>query len=166
MNITLIGMPGTGKSYIGEKLAETLTYKLIETDILLEAFFGQAIFLVLDNVSEDSFLKEQENILLTSTNIPQPFIVSPGGSVIYSERAMLHLKKVSKVIYLKNSLATILERVAKSPRKIIGMKGKTIEQLYEERSLLYEKWADGIVDAEQDVDSIVKDIKDKYMHTF
>ncbi len=154
-------MPGTGKSYIGEKLAETLAYKLIETDVLLEAFFGQTIFLVLDNVSENSFLKEQENILLTSTNIPEPFIVSPGGSIIYLERAMFHLKKVLKVTYLKNSLETILERVAKSPRKIIGMKGKTVEQLYKERSLLYEKWADGIIDAEQDIDSIVRDIKIK-----
>lgn len=158
-NITLIGMPGSGKSYIGRKLSESLGYKLIELDELMEEQFKLPLQQILEKVGEDAFLELQAKDVFLYTNNLNGLVVSPGGSIVYSDGAMKHLKKVSKIIYLKISLETIRERITEIPRGIVGLKEKTLEKLYEERTTLYEKWADIQLDAERNADDIVKDIE-------
>ena len=155
-------MPGSGKSYIGKKLAKDLGYKLIELDKIMEENFKLPLQQILDKIGERAFLEEQEKdaILCTSyTDTENSLVVSPGGSIVYSEKAMRHLKKVSKIIYLKISLDVVKKRIAETPRGIVGIKEKTLEQLYKERTLLYEKWADVILDAEREASEIIEDIR-------
>lgn len=158
-NITLIGMPGSGKSYIGKKLAENLGYTLVELDKVMEEEFKIPLQLILDKIGEKAFLELQEKDAILHTNTQDSLVVSPGGSIVYSDGAMQHLKKVSKIIYLKTSLETIRKRIAETARGIVGLKARTLDELYNERALLYEKWADIQLDAERSVDDIVKDIK-------
>ncbi len=158
MNITLIGMPGSGKSYIGEKLACSLGYTLIELDRVTEEHHQKPLQAVLDTIGEAAFLIEQARDAIEETTDRDNLVISPGGSLIYSSEAMLHLKHVSKIIYLNTSIETITRRVKETPRGIVGLKDKTFSELYAERCVLYEKWADIVLEAEQDSDDLVQEI--------
>lgn len=158
-NVTLIGMPGSGKSYIGKKLSENFGYKLVELDKLMEEQFKLPLQQILDKIGEDSFLSEQEKDAILYTTDQEKIVVSPGGSIVYSDKAMNHLKSISKIIYLKTKLETIRHRVAEAPRGIVGLNNKTLEELYEERTSLYEQWSDLQIDAERSAEDIITDIK-------
>ena len=73
-------------------------------------------------------------------------IIATGGSVIYRDYAMQKLKTMGKVVYLKHSLQTIEKRIGDMKKRGVAMKeGFTLQDLYEERAPLYEKYADVIV---------------------
>ncbi len=158
MNITLIGMPGSGKSYVGKILADYLGYTLIELDSILEKEYNLPLQKILDNLGEESFLEKQARDVISNTDVKDKLVVSPGGSIIYTDHAMEHLKKISKIIYLKTNIETLKKRITATPRGIVGLEDKTFEQLYSERVPLYEKWASITVDADQDSRKVVEDI--------
>ncbi len=157
-NISLIGMSGCGKSYIGKKLAEKLGYKLVELDSMLEKEYSLPLQKILENLGEKYFLEKQAEDVIVSTQNQNNLVVSPGGSIIYTVNAMEHLKKVSTIIYLKAPLEVIRSRIQESDRGIVGLKNKTLEELYKERTLLYEKYASITIDANQEAEKVVSDI--------
>jgi shikimate kinase len=157
-NITLIGMPGSGKSYIGKKLAEKLDYKLLELDSLLETEYDLPLQKILDDLGDESFLEKQAEDAIKNTRGQNSLVISPGGSIVYTDYAMEHLKKVSTLIYLKTSLETIQKRIKENSRGIVGLKDKSLNNLYIERVQLYEKYAEITIDGEQDVGTIIDDI--------
>jgi shikimate kinase len=159
MNITLIGMPGSGKSYIGEKLAQSPGYTLLELDRVTEQRHQKPLQAVLDQIGEVAFLTEQAHDAIVETTGRVNLVISSGGSIIYSPEAMQHLKAVSKIIYLKTSIETITQRIKEIPRGIVGLHHKTFEELYIERTALYEQYADYIIDADQLSEVIIADIK-------
>jgi shikimate kinase len=71
---------------------------------------------------------------------------------------MQHLKTISKVIYLEASIATIKRRINEIPRGIVGLKDRTFEDLYIERTALYTQWADYTVDTEQESAAALEEI--------
>jgi shikimate kinase len=158
MNITLIGMPGSGKSYIGARLANRLGYTCIELDSLLEQEYNLPLQKILDDLGEEAFLKKQAEDAIATTQGHTNLVVSPGGSIIYSTDAMEYLKRVSKVIYLNVPLQTIKSRIKEVPRGIVGLGNMTFDELYKERSGLYEKYASLIIDGDQDAEKIIDDI--------
>src|SRR3989339_210812 len=144
MNITLIGMPGVGKSFMGKKLAGKLGYKFVDVDVLIEKHQRMKLQKVLNELGEEKFVElEGKNVLSLKGD---GIVISPGGSVIYSTEAMAFLKKNSKIIYLKDDMDKIKRRVTNlDSRAIVGLKGKSFEKLFLEREKLYEKYADFIV---------------------
>lgn len=151
-------MPGSGKSHIGKKLAERLNYNFIDTDIILENEYGIPIKSIIDKLGENVFLKKQEEYTISCTNNISDTVISTGGSIIYTDEVMYHLKKNSLIIYLIMPLEVIKERMVDSPRSIVDSKDKDLEKLYEERTFLYNKWSSKIVDANQDSEMIVDNI--------
>jgi len=158
MNITLIGMPGSGKSYIGKMVAEQLGYTFVELDALMEQRFGKPIQHILDMLGEKAFLAEQAKDAITHTKEAHNMVISPGGSLVYSDTAMQHLQTISRIVYLKTSLETIQKRINETPRGIVGLNNQTLEELYQTRAPLYEKWARVTINAEQNADVVVHDI--------
>ena len=151
-------MPGSGKSYVGKKLADNLGYQFIELDSILEQEYNLPLQAVLETLGDDSFLKKQAEDAISNTQNRNDLVVSPGGSIVYTAYAMEHLKDISTIIYLKSSLETIRKRIAEFPRGVVGLKTKTLAELYQERILLYEKYASIFIDAEQAADQVVSDI--------
>jgi shikimate kinase len=141
-NYTLIGMPTAGKTYLGKKLAIKLNKKWDDLDT---ASYGQTLK---EGGSEGDYLKSEEQVLLAAKG--KNSIFSCGGSSIYSEKGMKHLKSISEIIYLKLPLKVIKERIGKDylDRGIVGSGEKTIEELYAERTKLYERYADITVNCE------------------
>lgn len=163
-NVTVIGMPGSGKSFIGEKLAERLQFKFIESDSLLEKRYGLPLRDIVETLGDNVFLDAQAKEINENTKGKEGLVISPGGSIIYSDNVMEYLKNISTIIYLENSLDKIKERISTSSRNIVGGKDKTLEQLYAERILLYKKWATVVIDGEQNSEKILSDILNIISH--
>ena len=147
MNLILIGMPGCGKSTVGVVLAKALGMDFIDSDLVIQKVTGKRLSAIIDE-SGDAGFREVENRVnadLTAENS----IIATGGSVVYGEEAMRHLKEIGTVVYLKLSCATIADRLGDLHARGVTIKpGWTLQDLYNERIPLYEKWADVTVDCE------------------
>lgn len=164
MNITLIGMAGVGKSVIGKELAKKLLYRFIDIDELIEKKLNLKLQEIIDQWGEERFLKIEEQTILKLGKLDHS-VISPGGSVIYSEEAMEFLKKNSVVVFLNAPLESIEKRIPdRSTRGIIGLKTKNLKGLFYERLSLYKKYADNTIEISEDfdIDTVVKEIFKKY----
>jgi len=147
-NITLIGMPGSGKSTVGVLLAKALGYEFLDTDLLIQKQEGKLLWQIIEAKGLAAFkeIENQVNAGVTCTRT----VIAPGGSVVYGREAMEHLKNISTVIYLKLSCETATKRVQNAAKRGVAMgEGQSLQDLYYERCPLYEKYADLTIDAEQ-----------------
>ena len=141
MVITFIGMPGSGKSCMGRAMAGKLKMKLIDSDKLIEKRCGKKLQELIDELGVDEFRRIEEETLLSITG--DNLIISTGGSAVYSDAGMRHLKELGKVFYLFCSYETVRKRIGDfSKRGIVLKPGQTILDLYNERAPLYKKYAD------------------------
>ena len=141
MVVTLIGMPGCGKSCMGRALAGKLKMKLIDSDRLIEKTHGKKLQEIIDERGVDEFRRIEEQVI--SSIEGDNLIISTGGSAVYSDAAMQHLRSIGKVIYLYCSYETVKTRVGDfSKRGVVLREGQTLKDLYEERVPLYRKYAD------------------------
>ena len=146
-NVTLIGMPGSGKSTIGVILAKALGYQFLDTDLVIQKQEKRKLSQSIAQEGPDRF-KEIENKVNASVDVTET-VIAPGGSVIYCEEAMKHLRSIGKVVYLKISLESLSKRLGNlRGRGVLLKEGQTLKDLYEERVPLYEKYADIVVDEE------------------
>ena len=145
--ISLIGMPGSGKSTIGAALAARLDLELVDADGLIEAQEGLSLQQIMDSKGNAAFRAIEEQVL---TSMPLfPSVISTGGSVIYSENIMARLGGVSTVVYLRARFDTIEYRVSLAPQRGIAANGEqTLQDLYEERVPLYERYGEIVVDCD------------------
>ena len=140
-NVTLIGMPGAGKSTIGIILAKNLGLGFIDTDVLiqinqqktLQAIIKESDYLHLRSIEEREILK------VNITN----HVIATGGSVPYSPKAMKHLGDISTIVFLEASFEVIKRRIKNFEARGIAKDIKqTFEDLFNERQILYRTYAD------------------------
>lgn len=166
MNLTLIGMPGAGKSTIGKKLAGELKYNFIDIDKKIEKIEKKSIQKILDSLGEKGFVLVEEREILKLNGVSNA-VISPGGSVIYSKKSMELLKKISVIIFLKSSLKKIKKRIYNiNNRGIVGLREKGFEKLYKEREKLYNKYANIIINADLTTNKIIEKIKNSLKLSF
>jgi len=140
-------MSGAGKSYIGKQFAKAANFSFIDIDGAMEIEYGKPLQDILDTLGDQEFLKAQAEQILELAGLDTT-VISPGGSVVYSEEAMEFLRKHTTIVYLESTLATIQARIKDTPRGIVGLATQTLEELYNSRVTLYEKWADITVKTE------------------
>jgi shikimate kinase len=158
MNITLIGMSGAGKSRIGKLLSKRLNYGFIEIDRIIEKDIDKKLQDIIDSLGDEEFLKLEEKAIM-SIGKTRNSVISPGGSSIYSDRAMCFLKSISKIVFLNASLEEIKKRTVDfSERGIVGLKEKGLEKLFEERLPLYQRYTDMTIDPKNFNDETVVNI--------
>lgn len=144
-NITLIGMPASGKSTIGVLLAKRLGYSFVDVDIVIQEQEGKLLKEIIAERGDDGFL-EVENRINRELNVLKS-VIAPGGSVIYGKEAMEHLKEISIVVYLKLSYESVKERLGNLvDRGVVLKDGMTLYDLYQERVPYYESYADITID--------------------
>ena len=140
-NIVLIGMPGVGKSTIGVILAKILAYHFLDSDLVIQEREGRRLHQIISEEGTDGFLKI-ENDVNASLNVERT-IIATGGSAIYGKEAMKHLKEIGEVVYLKADYETIKKRLGNLEKRGVALKsGQTLKDLYDERTALFEKYAD------------------------
>lgn len=140
--LVLIGMPGAGKSTVGQLLAARWSVPFVDTDQLLEAHSGESLQSQLDRIGYAAMRKVEEDFVATCALPPQA-VVSTGGSVVYGPRAMQHLRSYGICVYLQISLATVTQRVDNwDSRGFSCAPGQTLAEVYQERLPLYHRYAD------------------------
>lgn len=143
-NIILIGMPGAGKSTCGVLAAKLLLKNFFDTDLLIQNLEGKSLQAVIDEKGTEYFQSAEENAIL-SLDI-NGTVIATGGSVVYSEKAMEHLKSLGKIIYLHLDYETMKGRIRNvSTRGLVLHNGSTLKDMYDERLPLYEKYAEKII---------------------
>lgn len=161
-NVILVGMPSCGKSTIGVVLAKTMNKGFVDTDLLIQQKEGKTLQDIINEHGNEYFHQVEENVLL-ATEV-RNFVVATGGSAIYFDRAMEHFKEHGKIVYIKVSLETILERLNNIKTRGVTLgKGQTIEDLYKQRIPLYEKHADIVIEAEH---LTIEEVVEKIIEVF
>lgn len=144
-NIILTGMPAAGKSTSGILLAKKIGYGFIDTDILIQTKTGRLLGKIIEDSGIDGFLRVEEEAALEINT--DRLVIATGGSMVYSEKAMNHLKKGSIVFYLKQDIDRLVKRMGDpGARGVVCPHGKSMEDLYNERHPLYMKYMDIIIE--------------------
>ena len=163
-NIVLIGMPGVGKSTVGVILAKVLGYQFVDADLVIQEEEGKLLKEIIEEVGTEGFI-QVENRVNSSLDVKHS-IIATGGSVIYGKEAMEHLKELGTVVYLRLPFEVLDQRLSDiKGRGVVLKDGQTLQDLFEERTPLYEQYADVIVDeyqlnVEETVEKIIE-LKDK-----
>ncbi len=146
-NTILIGMPGAGKSTVGVLLAKASSRAFVDTDLVVQASEGRRLQQIIDRFGLEKFLEIEQRCVMSLR--PENAVVATGGSVVYSEPAMMHLKKLGVVVFLDVSLQTLKKRLANSTdRGIVAAGDQDLEMLFRQRLPLYKKYADATFDCE------------------
>ena len=144
-NITLIGMPGAGKSTMGVILAKNLGLGFIDTDVLIQINQQRTLQQIIEE-SDHLNLRTIEEEEILKINI-ENHVIATGGSVAYSEKAMSHLLSISKVVFLEVNFEEIKRRIHNfETRGIAKAKNQSFRDLFKERQLLYKRYAEVTID--------------------
>ncbi|MFT6407032.1 MAG: shikimate kinase [Arenicella sp.] len=140
-NITLIGMPGSGKSTLGQRLANLRGMSFIDTDHILEQVENMHIQDIV-NRKGVKYLRFLEGVVLSQLDF-ENHVIATGGSAVYSHQAMNHLGTIGARVYLQISLRTLTQRVDNATsRGLAKMKSHSLPRLYSDRVSLYHSAAD------------------------
>lgn len=157
-NVVLIGMPGAGKSTIGVILAKVLGYQFMDSDLLIQEQEKSLLKDIIKKKGLDGFIaiENQVNRDIQAENT----VIATGGSVIYGNEAMEHLRDIGIVVYIQLSYEAIEKRLGNiKQRGVVLREGQTLLSLYNERCPLYEKYAHIIVNGEgMDVEVLMEKI--------
>lgn len=165
-NIVLIGMAGAGKSTVGRELSRSCGLDFVDVDTLIEANQAAPLQELVNDLGTMGFRSLEEKILLTLSY--QNHVIATGGSAIYSQAGMEHLKQSGLMVLLDVSLALLQKRVGDfSARGLVKTDGQSFEQLFAERLPLYRKHADLTIECtDRSVSAICQSIMTKIPDTF
>ena len=144
--VSIIGMAGSGKTTTGKALSSLLGWAFMDTDHLIEATYGARLQDITDALPREQFLDLERSVIITLR--ASRCVVSTGGSSVYRPESMEHLHALGPVICLDAPFSVIRDRIARNPdRGLVIAGGQTLRDLYEERKILYNRYADIHCDA-------------------
>ena len=157
-NITLVGMPGAGKSTVGVVLAKIAGYHFLDSDLLIQQKTGKLLHELITEHGDEGFL-EIENRVNAGLTVDKT-VIATGGSAVFGEDAMKHLQEISTVVYLRLPYKSLKRRLGDLKKRGVVLKpGQTLKDLVDYRTPYYEKYADLIVDEEHlDIKGVVDKI--------
>ena len=151
-NIVLIGMPGAGKSFIGQKLANELGREFYDMDQMIEMRDGRSIPEIFRDEGEDYF-RDLECAVAMELGQMTGVVISTGGGVVNRDENYYSLAENGRIIFLDKE-PTDLPTIGRPVSQAMG-----VERLYEMRLPMYQGWADEVIDINDlSTDEIVKKI--------
>lgn len=163
-NVTLIGMPGSGKSTVGVLLAKLLGYQFLDADLLIQQREGKLLQEILDSRGTRAFL-DIESEVIRSLDCAR-CVIAPGGSAVCRQEAAEHLRSLGPVVYLQVPLEELERRIHNlSTRGIALEPGQTLRDVLAFRAPLYERYSDFTVDCPpgQDLAETAGMVRDKLL---
>jgi len=161
-NVVLIGMPGSGKSTVGVILAKALGFNFLDTDIAIQNREKKKLQEIVNSLGNET-LRKIEAEVCGEVEVEKT-VISTGGSVVYSPSAMESLRQQGPVVWLHVSYENLLKRIDNfETRGLAKTPGQTLEDLFNERSPLYEKYSqvkinNNVSSPEEVVNTIIKAI--------
>jgi shikimate kinase len=151
-SVILCGMPFSGKSTIGKKVAELLSLPFIDTDTLFE----KPPRVLFQEIGETGFRKREKEILYSLKS----GVIALGGGSFYFLDVIDHLKSLGEIYYLKTSFETLFLRIKEVPAYLDkeDLKG-SFEGLYLKRVPVFEKYATKQVNTEgKGIEEIAREV--------
>ena len=140
-NVVLIGMPGAGKSTLGVLLAKAIGYDFIDTDLVIQRQAGMTLGVYLANRGYHALRQLEAEVICALDHAGT--VIATGGSAVYSQAAMQHLRANGRVVYLQCELDVLNKRIASmDERGIAAPSGQTLADVQAERIPLYEQFAE------------------------
>ncbi|HDZ37823.1 MAG TPA: shikimate kinase [Marinobacter sp.] len=160
-NVVLIGMPGSGKSTVGVLLAKAAALAFVDTDLLIQSHTGKSLQSIVDDSGYQALRRIEESVLCNLDL--SGHVIATGGSAVYGDPAMQHLKRSSVIVFLDISLATVRQRIGDfSLRGVSKHPDQTLEELFAERRVLYTRYADRVVQGDHKTqDQVCEEIRGK-----
>lgn len=157
-NIILIGMPASGKSTVGVILAKIIGYDFIDSDLLIQKAEGMKLAQIISKKGVDGFIRVEERV--NAAIEAHRSVIATGGSAVYGQKAMEHFRQIGTIVYLKVDFDELERRLGNiRQRGVVLREGQTLRDLYEERSVLYDKYADLTVTEEgETVEDVITDL--------
>lgn len=157
-NIVFIGMPASGKSTVGVVVAKRLGYKFVDTDLVIQEVEKRLLKEIIAEEGNEGFLRIEDRV--NAEIQEERAVISPGGSVVYCENAMRHYKETGMIVYLHTSYETISNRLHNAKNRGVVLKdGQTLKDLYEERTALFERYADLAISEEgRDLEETIEEV--------
>ncbi len=145
MGVALIGFMGCGKTTVGQTVGIELGWQFWDTDILIEQMYGP-ISRIFETEGEKRFREIESSVITRLKIIPETIISTGGGAVIRPEN-MQYLKNFCQTIWLKRNITDILKRPGPDPDRPLWIAdNQKMTELYLKRSVLYQKYADIIIE--------------------
>jgi len=144
-SLILIGMPGAGKSTIGVLLAKSLAKDFIDTDLSIQLEYNKTLQDIVDSEGYLTLRAYEERVLLKMHYANH--VIATGGSAVYSEKAMHHLRQFGQIIFLDVPLAELKNRIKDFDTRGLARKpNQSLEDLFDERHALYQRYANITID--------------------
>ena len=164
-SIILIGMPAAGKSTVGVILAKLIGYDFVDTDLLIQKSEGKRLEEIIRERGVDGFIKVEEAVCCGY--VPEiPTVIATGGSVVYGAKAMQHFREMGTLVYLDLGFEELQKRLHNiQQRGVVLREGQTLRDLYDERTILYNKYADIVIEEkDKGIEETVREIVGKMVH--
>lgn len=157
-NVILIGMPASGKSTVGRRLAKKLNMDFVDTDNLIEENEGMRLQEIIDKKGNQYFWEVEEKILCSLDC--RDTVIATGGSAVLFPKAIEHMKKMGAIVYLEQSIDRLKKRLYNLDSRGVTLdEGESIESLYNYRVPLYKKYSNATVEvANKSVDDVASEI--------
>jgi shikimate kinase len=141
LNIILIGMPGAGKSTIGVLLAKRLGYHFVDTDLLIQAREHNRLQEIISEQGMAAFKHLEEEVMCELAT--SHTVIATGGSAVYSQKAMQHLRRFGKTVFIDVPLEELQRRIEDmDSRGLVIDPDEDFVQLFTRRRPLYQAYAD------------------------
>jgi len=160
-NIFLVGLMGSGKTTIGRSLAKKLNLRFVDADQEIETRTGASIPLIFEIEGEATFRQREADVIRDLT-AQQGIVLATGGGAVLNETSRQLLRERGTVIYLRASVASILQRTSHDKNRPLLQTADPrakIEALSRERAPLYQEVAHIIIETGRpNVHSVVQNI--------
>lgn len=154
-NLVLIGMPGCGKTTVGSKLALQINREFIDLDICIEKNENMKISEIFSK--GEKYFRDIETIITKKASAKRNAVISTGGGIIKRDINMSMLKKNGIIIFIDRPVQRIIEDIDAENRPLLKNNAKNVNQLFEERYEIYNKYCDFKVN-NTDLNSTVQNI--------
>jgi shikimate kinase len=146
--ISLVGLPGSGKSTVGRQLARRLQLPFFDSDHLIEERLGCPIRVAFERDGEAAFRDLEETVLDELTQIPRA-VISTGGGAVVRPATRQRLRERGQVVYLNSTPDEIFRRLrhdVNRPLLQVADPLSRLRDLYAQRAPLYRETAHFVIE--------------------
>ena len=145
-HIFIIGMPGSGKSSLGRRVANNLRLPYVDMDQRINQMLGCTTQEIFDRYGEQAFRNAETNTLIQLTR-EEPGIISTGGGTVLRENNRAIMRNHGVIVLIDRPLDDIMSDIKLDRRPLLAKKGLgEVERLYHERIDIYRSVADAVLD--------------------
>ena len=145
-HIFIIGMPGSGKSSLGRRVAQNIGIPYIDTDQRIADIVGCSVPEMFEHYGEAAFRNAETNLLIQLTR-ERPSMVSTGGGMIMREHNRAIMRNHGVIVLIDRPLEEIMSDIKLDRRPLLAAKGiGAVETMYNDRIDIYKDVADAVLD--------------------